>query len=814
MRWLLRVPLRLKIASVGGVVLLLMLIALGISSINMARYVNLDEDRDRMLVITQQTDSLLLSLIDMETGVRGYVITANREFLESYSSGAASYPVALQRLKQLTEHVPEQKDRVERVANLIAGWQADVLEAEIYQVAAGLDARATVASKAGKVTMDRIRAELNDLNAAEASELAELTRTAEQARRQGLVQTTVVSAAALLLGLFLSHLLARSLTRPLDRLVQSADAIAQGDIGVQIPVYSQDEVGKLAATFNRMSMELLAHQEENAAQNEELQAQQEELIAQNDQLVAQQERLGEALDQVAEDRNRLEKLNHFHGMALECPDLDSLARFVLGEMIETGGAQVGALALVAPDGSMQVKAAVGLTEAALQATSSAGFPAEALRTGGPCLVTYPNTALLRPIYHTALPVEREIYLPIVLGGDVNAVVALGRTGPDPFTDLEQTWLSLLASQAAATLSNRLAYDRLNRTYSDLRAILESTSEGICMVDRTGRIMLVNDRFWSLVETVPRPGSRLLDLCSELQPRVKEPEALAQFLQQALTDAAFFGNHLVDLVTPAPKVLQCYTAPVFGEDGAPLGRLFVQRDVTRETEVDRMKTEFISTVSHELRTPLTAIRGYVDLILDGDVGEISEEQREFLGLVSGSTVRLADLINDLLDVEKIEHGGMSMRREAVNLAPLLEQVVKTFRVTAADAGLGLSLTVPDSLPQVFGDADRLTQVMTNLLSNAIKYTKAGEVRLTAGVQGSDLVMAVADTGIGIAPEHLPNLFGKFYRVDNQYTREVGGTGLGLAITKAIVERHSGRVEVESTVGQGSTFTVRLPILAMQ
>jgi CheY-like chemotaxis protein/anti-sigma regulatory factor (Ser/Thr protein kinase) len=244
----------------------------------------------------------------------------------------------------------------------------------------------------------------------------------------------------------------------------------------------------------------------------------------------------------------------------------------------------------------------------------------------------------------------------------------------------------------------------------------------------------------------------------------------------------------------------------------LGRLFVVRDVTRETEVDRMKTEFISTVSHELRTPLTSIRGYVELLLDGDVGEISADQREFLELVAKSTVRLANLINDLLDVEKIESGRISMRREPVGLTEVLDQVVRTFQVTAAERGLGLHLAVEGPLAPVAGDADRLNQVFTNLISNAIKYTKQGDVRVSARCAGGEVQIAVADSGIGIAREHMPNLFGRFYRVDNQYTREVGGTGLGLAITKAIVERHGGRVEVDSAPGAGSTFTVRLPALA--
>jgi PAS domain S-box-containing protein len=245
-----------------------------------------------------------------------------------------------------------------------------------------------------------------------------------------------------------------------------------------------------------------------------------------------------------------------------------------------------------------------------------------------------------------------------------------------------------------------------------------------------------------------------------------------------------------------------------ETGRVTGFSTIARDITENKAIERLKDEFIGTVSHELRTPLTAIRGHLELVLEGDAGAVTPLQKDFLGVAVQNADRLRGLIDDLLDVEKIEAGKMRIREEPLDLAAVLGSVVATFRVEAERKGLAFREAIADRL-MVVGDRDRLIQVFANLVSNAIKYTARGEVGIQAERRDGQVAVAVHDTGVGISPEDRAQLFTKFFRSQDSVVRDAGGTGLGLVIARAIVERHGGRIEVESEKGAGSRFTVWLP-----
>ena len=238
-----------------------------------------------------------------------------------------------------------------------------------------------------------------------------------------------------------------------------------------------------------------------------------------------------------------------------------------------------------------------------------------------------------------------------------------------------------------------------------------------------------------------------------------------------------------------------------------GRAFVviARDVTERRAIDRMKDEFVATVSHELRTPLTALRGHVELVLDGDGGPVTELQQRFLQVATQSADRLGALINDLLDVAKIEAGRVQLRKELVDLGGVLRDVSATFRIEATRHGLAFQEELAE-LPPIVGDRDRLIQVFGNLVSNAIKYTRAGEVGVSARPTYGAVEVVVHDTGIGMSPEEQRQLFTKFFRSRDRMGPDPGGTGLGLVIVKGIVEGHGGTLAVESTVGAGTRVRV--------
>lgn len=251
---------------------------------------------------------------------------------------------------------------------------------------------------------------------------------------------------------------------------------------------------------------------------------------------------------------------------------------------------------------------------------------------------------------------------------------------------------------------------------------------------------------------------------------------------------------------------------------------------RLKELDRLKSNFLATVSHELRTPLTSIIGYSEMLVEGLAGELTSEQREFVQTIRDKGDQLLALIKGLLDLSKLESGTMSLRKNHVDVAGLIKDVVSTMAPTARKKEVELAFEVEKGLPAIWADAERLRQVLLNLTENAIKFTPvSGSVRLAARITGMEaqssgdaggmvllgarrtaVEMRVADTGIGIPEIERTRVFDAFYQVDSSSTREAGGTGLGLSIVKRLVDAHDGSVRIESNQPRGAVFVVTIPV----
>jgi len=242
-------------------------------------------------------------------------------------------------------------------------------------------------------------------------------------------------------------------------------------------------------------------------------------------------------------------------------------------------------------------------------------------------------------------------------------------------------------------------------------------------------------------------------------------------------------------------------------------------VERLQEADRVKSNFLATVSHELRTPLTSVIGYSEMLLEGIAGELNDEQREYVRTVMEKGDQLLQLITGILDISRMEAGEMKIDKHPFDLDEVVSVALSTIAPHARRKKLVMSCDVPEALPLVFGDRDKIRQVLLNLLGNAIKFTpEGGRVELTAALApllpAADSVRAVRvsvhDSGIGVPPEHQKRVFDPFFQVDNSSTREYGGTGLGLSIVKRLVEAHGGVVWVESETGRGATFAFTIPL----
>lgn len=365
-------------------------------------------------------------------------------------------------------------------------------------------------------------------------------------------------------------------------------------------------------------------------------------------------------------------------------------------------------------------------------------------------------------------------------------------------------------QRKRALERSLRAERESR--ARIRAIADGVDEGLALVSPDRRILDVNRRF---VELFAAPqerlaGQRLEDVRTLFDQVFADAATIYELALASSADTSHSDSRLVAQTWPEARELQLYSTPV-GDDGGYLGRLFVFRDVTREREVDRMKTEFVSLVSHELRTPLTSIKGFTEMVLDGDAGEINEEVEEYLGIVHSNADRLVALVNDLLDLSRIESGRIQLKAEPVDLSQLIKVVVATMQPKVQEKEQRLAVSVDPAAANVVGDRDKLVQVLTNYVSNAHKYTQdGGAIRIEVSRQDGLARVAVSDNGHGIAPQDQVRLFTRFYRVDNDMTRDVGGTGLGLSIVKQLIELQGGQVGVHSALGEGSTFWFTVPL----
>jgi two-component system NtrC family sensor kinase len=240
----------------------------------------------------------------------------------------------------------------------------------------------------------------------------------------------------------------------------------------------------------------------------------------------------------------------------------------------------------------------------------------------------------------------------------------------------------------------------------------------------------------------------------------------------------------------------------------VGQVAVMQDITHFKELDRIKTELVSTVSHDLRSPLTSIKGFADLM--PMVGPLSEQQQTFLGKIRRGVDNVTSMVSDLLDLGRIE-AEARMEMSECDLVEIVARTVNSLQGPAEYKGQGLTLSCEEGLPAVLGNRVRLGQAISNLVGNAIKYTpEDGQIAVTVGRQNGHIAIVVQDDGIGIPADAVPMLFEKFYRVKSKETDDITGSGLGLSLVKSIVEKHQGRIWVESQHGQGSTFTVVLPV----
>ncbi len=497
-------------------------------------------------------------------------------------------------------------------------------------------------------------------------------------------------------------------------------------------------------------------------------------------------------------------------------DLDEILSAALKTTLEVIGETTGEIFLIDEEtGALILSTYQGLSEAFVHEEATVGpdecICGQAIRAQRPITVadleTYPartRQACLREGFQSC------IRLPLLARGEVLGLLNIQSRDHRQFTEADQELLVAIGHQIGIAIANAQLIKDAERRRATLDSVMNSLVDGLILFDRRGQIAYVNPR---AAEVLGLPAAALIgqDLVMierQWADQVLQPTQVLAELRAAAADPTGGQAVEISLTSPSARTLQAQFFSVDDQGGGHLGLGLILRDITREKELDQMKSQLLATVSHELRTPLASIKGFATTLLREDVEWDEASRREFLTIIDQESDRLAELIGNLLDMSRIEAGTLRVEPELVDLRPIIQETATAFQQMAP---LPIVLHLPPTLPTVLADPRRIRQVLRNLIENAIKYSPdGGTITISVTTTADHLQVSVSDQGIGIEPDKLTNIFDRFYQVDTSPTRRVGGVGLGLSICRAIVEAHHGQIWAESQPGIGSTFHFTLPL----
>lgn len=335
------------------------------------------------------------------------------------------------------------------------------------------------------------------------------------------------------------------------------------------------------------------------------------------------------------------------------------------------------------------------------------------------------------------------------------------------------------------------------------AIVRSVAAGVVVVNNKGEVLLMNPAAEKLLDTKKE---------NKIGQQLSEGAKEEQLISLAKTTSLDGETDIeVDSNEDTKKILRSSSAVIEDENGQTVGMVTVLNDITKQKELDAMKSQFLSNVTHELRNPIGAIKQSISVILEGTAGELSEPQQKFLSNAKRNLERLSALVDDILDLSKLEAKKMELSLKPTVISSVINEVCETLDTWTKNKGISLVKDVQENLPEINIDPNRIIQVLLNIISNAIKFTpKDGTI--TVGAKLSDkkdeMTVSVSDTGVGIAKDDLSKIFGKFQQAKNRAAGDKSGTGLGLTIAQELVQLHGGKIDVESEEGKGTTFTFTL------
>lgn len=475
--------------------------------------------------------------------------------------------------------------------------------------------------------------------------------------------------------------------------------------------------------------------------------------------------------------------------------IDSVLAAIVDAAVELTGAEEGSLLLIdEATGDLYMRASRNFQEEFVRTfrlpitNSLAGM---VIRHGEAILLDENTPQKI----NTAYLVRSLLYVPLQMHGHVFGVLGVdNRESNLPLTQRHVRLMNTLAGYAVIALENARLFADIYAERNKLETILTGIQDGVIVIDQDMRLGMVNKAAYNAFQIDPEAnllGRPFRDVFTmpEMLDLVSRPDHSSSNRTEVSPDDA--------------RVYSVEITPIQG-----VGRVLMLHDITNMKKLDRIKSDFVHTVSHDLRSPLTAILGYVELV--ERAGPVTDMQHEFIQRVEASVHNITHLVDELLELGKIE-SGFDVCKENTSLDQIIRYSADGLKKRLAEKGHHLLLSIPQDMPSILAHPIQMRQTIDHLLGDAIKYTpQGGSISISAEVEEDQIILQISDTGIGIPAAELPFIFDKFYRASNAAI-EQPGTGLGLAIVRSVIEGHSGRIWVESTVGKGTTFTIVLPVI---
>jgi signal transduction histidine kinase/HAMP domain-containing protein len=711
---------------------------------------------DRFDALRRRSAELGRSFVSIESSRRAYLLTGDPASRQAQVEGERR---AKRLFWEVREHAAPWRQVLTPVIDQVAAdYRSWLLAGRLELRARQRGGAAAAARVAATGRADARFQRLRGRQTAFEEQLATLQATTGrgQGRTYRAAQTLALRTAVMVLAavVLITFYLRRAVGAPADALRSASGRLARGDLDTPVELGVENELGAVASDLETMRRRLSGRME------------------------------------------ALERLRHLSAQVVGATSLQRLTEVALGGLQPEVGATRAILGVVRRGGELKLRALAGFPDPGVADDIVKAdeeirevLPMTALRTGQVIGMTDLDQAarsetLLGLV--ARMGIRSLALVPLSSRGSFLGLLALCWTDRHLLDREQEALLGLAGNQIAGALEAALRLEEAERAAGEARAVFYAIADGVLLTDPYGRVTAINRALealtgWTEEDARGRPYADVLPVTGE----------------QLLTR---YGRKVPVAVS---------SAPILDPGGRVVGGVDVIRDVSREREIDEVKSALISTVSHELRTPLTLIHGFAELLVLRDMPV--ERQRSAAEEILEASKRLARLIDDLLSVSRMESGRLVLDPRPLDLAAVVERMLSPFRAMATTHTLRAKL--PGALPVVWGDPDKVEQILTNLVGNAIKYSpEGGEVLVTVEHAGDCVQVSVRDQGIGMSPRDMGQLFEKFYRVDRDEVRRAGGTGLGLYITKRLVEMHGGQIWAESWPGVGSVFTFTLPTSA--